>query len=330
MAQGLIEARHLTDIANAIRVKRGTVGSYSILDMPAAISVISGTLSGTIERSTDTTMGAVYDADMTNIADAIRAKLNTYTQYTPAQMADAILSITSGGGGVTIVPWATGTDAEVGDMIDAAQAGTIDLQQDGGWAVGDVRTIPVSAFSVGGVNQNAQNIDIVISSFDEYMGCGNVMQFDFKCALTAPYKMNNSSANDYENSTMKTLILPALANALPSWLASRLIEFSVLVTAGNASTTVNTVTGNKLALRSEIEIFGTNTYSIQGEGSQIGYYATSDNRMKKRGRTGSNDAWWQRSPYYNNYMSYCDTTSRGAQNFHGATSTSGTAPFGCL
>ena len=51
-----------------------------------------------------------------------------------------------GGGGVTIVPWSTGTDEEIAAMIAAAHAGKINLQTDGGWAVGDVRSITVGAF----------------------------------------------------------------------------------------------------------------------------------------------------------------------------------------
>ena len=45
--------------------------------------------------------------------------------------------------------WATGTDAEIAALLDAAAAGSVDLQRDAGWAVGDVRRIPLRALLSG-------------------------------------------------------------------------------------------------------------------------------------------------------------------------------------
>jgi hypothetical protein len=232
-----------------------------------------------------------------------------------------------------IAPWATGTDEEIATMIDSARAGTINLQTDGGWAVGDVRTIQVSAFTGGGnIVHAAQSIDIAISSFDDYMDCGAVMQFDFKDALARENRINSSYTNvgGYEASEMKTTTLPALVNALPEWLRSRLLEFSVLASAGNQSTAINTVTGNKLALRSEIEIFGTAAYSVVGEGSQIPYYTTVAKRIKKAGHNGSASQWWERSPYKSDENGFCFVNPSG-NAYHGSPSTiQGVAPFGCV
>lgn len=235
---------------------------------------------------------------------------------------------------VEIVPFASGTDAQIAAMIDAAQAGAIDLQQDGEWAVGDTRTISISAFTGGGnVSHAAQSIDIVITSFDEYMNCGNVLQFDFKDELATGNHMNNSNTNvgGYGQSEMKTTTLPALVEALPDWLKNRLIEFSVLASEGNQSSTIETVTGNKLALRSEIEIFGTTTYSKAGEGTAIPYYSqTQANRVKKRGHSGSANNWWERSPYGSGSSHFCCVSSNGNANWYTASNTFGVAPFGCL
>ena len=234
---------------------------------------------------------------------------------------------------LTIVPWSTGTDEEIAAMLDAAKAGTIDLQTDGGWAVGDVRTIQISAFTGGGnVAHAAQSIDIAISSFADYNACGCVMQFDFKDELATGNRMNATDTNSggYGASEMKTTTLPALVNALPTWLKDRLLEFSVLASAGSQSSIINTVTGNKLALRSEVEIFGTTTHSKAGEGSQIPYYTTSANRIKKRGHSGSASIWWERSPSGSNSANFCGVGSSGSANINGASSAYGVAPFGCI
>ena len=229
-----------------------------------------------------------------------------------------------------IVQWtdSTATDEEIGAMIDAAQAGTIDLY-DCGWRVGDVRTITISAFTGGNSTSHAQqDIDIVISQFGDYNSCGAVMQFDFKDELATAQRWDPST-NAYGTSEMKVTTLPALVNALPSWLKDRLIEFGVLV-ASNGNGSITTVTGNKLALRSEVEIFGSTTYSKSGEGSQIDYYKTSANRVKKRGHSGSASAWWERSPYSGNTNNACNVNSDGTANNNNVNNTNGLAPFGCI
>lgn len=332
MTKVLISEKYLHDIANAIRVKLDSQSTYTPAQMAAAIADITGSISGTITPSTDADKVLVTDSNLTAIANAIRAKLDVATLYTPAQMAEAILSITASTPMPTIVSWASGTDAEIGALIDAAHAGTVDLQQDAGWAVGDVRTISISAFTGGGnVAHAAQDIDIVITSFEEYMGCGNVMQFDFKNVLINAQKMNgsNSTSGGYGASMMKTVTLPALVNALPSWLNSRLIEFSALTSAGNGSSTIETVQGNKLALRSEIEATGGSTNSYTGEGILIQYYSSASNRKKKK-INGSYNKWWLRSPYNAGNQYYCALDGAGNGSPTQATSAIGLAPFGCL
>lgn len=163
--------------------------------------------------------------------------------------------------GVKIVPFEYGTDAEIGAIIDAAQAGTIDLQADAGWRVGDMRKISIGAFMAGGdVTEPNQDIDIVISSFEEYNGCGNVMQFDFYESLSAMVRMHSGAmtVNKYGDSEMCTVTLPALVEELPDWLKNRLITF-------NVETHEGTVEGNKLALRSAIEVLGTDLYTYNGK-----------------------------------------------------------------
>lgn len=331
MAKVLISEKYLYDIANAIRAKLDSQSSYTPAQMAAAIASIDGTISGSITPSTNTGKGVITDSNLTAIADAIRAKLDVETLYTPAQMAAAILSIEASTPTPTIVSWASGSDADVAAMIDAAQAGTIDLQQDGGWAVGDVRTITVGSYTDStGNTRAAQQIDIVIVSFDEYMSCGNVLQFDFKDSLVNICGMNATSTNvgGYGSSAMKTVTLPAVANAMPDWIKTRLIEFSVLASAGNGSSTIDTVTGNKLALRSEIEAYGSVVNSVPGEGTHVGYYRNSGDRKKKLGHTGSNYDWWLRSPY--STQRFCRITSYGIPNNDAAQYGYGVAPFGCL
>jgi len=233
--------------------------------------------------------------------------------------------------GVEIVSFEWGSDAQLAAMIDAAHAGTIDLQRDAHWRVGNMRKIRIEAFSANGVSHSAQNIDIVISSFDDYNGCGCVMQFDFLESLTPEQKMNNSSTNagGYGSSVVKNVTLPALVEALPVWLKDHLLTFDVLSSAGNVSSTIKTVSDNKLALRSEIEVLGAVRNSFAGEGSQCEFYKSSANRYKGKGYSGENERWWLRSPSKYAGQFICLIIDASPSNYD-ASYALWLAPFGCI
>ncbi len=236
-------------------------------------------------------------------------------------------------GGVEIVSFEWGSNAQIAAMIDAAHAGTIDLQRDAGWRVGNMRKIHIDAFTGGGNTAHAaQDIDIVITSFENYNNCGCVLQFDFAEALAEGQRINASDTNagGYGATEMKTVTLPALVEALPTWLKDRLLTFNVLASAGNASGVIETVTNNQLALRSEIEVFGASLSSYAGEGSQIEYYELSGTRAKGIGYSGSNDLWWERSPKSGSSSGFCSVNGLGARAYYPASCTYGCAPFGCI
>lgn len=235
--------------------------------------------------------------------------------------------------GVKVVSWQFGSDEDVAAMIDAAHLGTIDLRDH--WAIGDMRRISVGAFTAGdGTEHAAQTIDLTITSFEDYNGCGAVMQVDFSESLALNGRMNETSSNfgGYGGSEMCTTTLPALANAMPSWLKSKMLTFSVPTSEGNTSPTIVNVPGNKLALRSEREVINRVTYSHDGEGSYLSWYVINGKMRQKRvGRNGSNAAWWLRSPLKTNGTHFVFMRADGSDgNSAAANSLQYIAPFMCL
>lgn len=228
--------------------------------------------------------------------------------------------------------FSAGSDEVIGAMIDAAQDGDLDLKTL--WAVGDTRTISVAAFA-GVQNQHAaQSIDIVITSFEDYNNAGAVMQFDMKDGLAEYEYMNSSNTGTLTNTSMYKTVLPNYANALPSWLKTRLKPFSIKVSPDGSNATPITLTNQKLALRAEWEVFGAKSYAVAGQAEasgnkQVAYYATQSNRVKKKGHSGSAYWWWLRSPL--STTGFCDVSNDGSAYANSASAASVClAPFGCV
>lgn len=233
--------------------------------------------------------------------------------------------------GVTIVSFSDGTDEQVAAMIDAAQEGLIDLQIDGGWNIGDTRTINIAAFTGGGdIEHEAQPIDIVITSFDEYMECGNVLQFDFKQVLKEEQSIESetSSTLEFVSSEMYNITLPALANALPSWLSIRLKVFDAELVryAIQPPSYLSRIINNKLALRSMFEIYG----SGPKEGKLIPYYKIIENRIKLKNGATDPIGWWFRTQDTTDKRKFYGTTNGYNPYTMLARTKLGLAPFGCL
>ena len=77
-----------------------------------------------------------------------------------------------------------------------------------------------------------------------------------------------------------------------------------------------------------IEIFGSTTYSVSGEGTQYAYYKAGNSKVKNKG--GSATSWWGRSPNsgYSNY--FCIVSSGGSADYGSATSSRGVAFGFCV
>lgn len=239
--------------------------------------------------------------------------------------------------GVNLASFTYGSEDDIIAMIDAARLGVIDLQTDGGWKVGDVRTIHLNAWTGGnGVEHAAEDIDIVISEFGDYNSCGSLFQFDFAEVLTGDQRMNPTDTNNggYSVTEMYTTTLPALVDALPNWLKTRLKTFSVLTSEGNGSSTIESIPNNKLALRSATEVYPSgSSHAISGEGQLVSLYNSTVWTSSRRGpgRVNSHGGpLWLRSPYKTNAAGRFVLANHSSLNYAGASNPYGVCPFGCL
>ena len=243
---------------------------------------------------------------------------------------------------IKIVTWANGTDEEIVAMVEAADQGLINLSDY--WAVGDIRTVQLSAMSATGVGEShaAQQVDLVLMHAGGYDLNAAVASGRTKCSFVVGLKdslaeagyMNSSNTNSgsWNGSARRTWCNNVFRNAIPSTLRAIFKQFKT-VTAQTYNGSTNQTSVDYFALPAEREIFDARNYCNQTEYNalfQFDYYKTASNRVKKLGKTGTVGYWWERSPLYNYSTDFCVVNTRGDANSNIASYASGLAPFGCI
>lgn len=185
--------------------------------------------------------------------------------------------------------------------------------------------------SIGGTDYI---IDIIGKNHDTYTAGGIApITFQFRDCFETTYQMHNSDTNSvgYSNSDMHTIHLPEIKSLMPSEVQSAIKSVDKLSGTGGGSSSVIETVSCDLFLLSEIEVFGSNSYSIAGEGSQYAWYS-ADNTKVKVLVGGSKKNWWERSPQYSDTGSFCGVISSGSGFASGypASQLLGVAPAFCF
>ena len=255
-----------------------------------------------------------------------------------------------------IVTFADGTDAEIAKMIKAHYDNKINIADY--WAVGDTRSVSLSAMSATGVGEShrAQTVQFVIGDFDHddlttpinghTKAAVTLLQKD--CLMDAanasnPVNGENNTENGYMNSSdtnvggwkscaRRTWCNNVYLSALPSAWQSIVKTVNKKVSVGNNSSTIETVQ-DKIFLAAEIEIFGLNEYSFAGEGTQYQYYknATANRyKMPKWSSSYVSHTYWERSPLSGYTAGFCVMYSADYAGASDASSAYGVAPCLCI
>lgn len=191
------------------------------------------------------------------------------------------------------------------------------------WSVGDKKTINIDGtdyqFQIIGFNHDTKTAGGTAGITFQMVDCMNA---------TAQMNSSNTNNGGWTSCAMRTSVLNSIFSSLPADLQKAIKAVNKLTSAGNQSATINT-TSDKLFLLSEVEIFGSTTYSKSGEGSQYAYYKAGNSKVKKV--NGSASAWWERSPYGSDSTIFCVVGSTGgAVDISGASSSYGVAFGFCI
>lgn len=236
-----------------------------------------------------------------------------------------------------IPSWSNSSDAVIIAAVQDADNGLISLSDY--WAVGDERVVSLSAMSATDVGEShsAQDVILVLThiggkTLTTATTSGRTtcsFQVDMKHCLNEVGYMNSTNTNvgGWNSSNRRAWCNSVFKNAIPSSLSSIFKQHKNLTSAGNQSSTINT-TDDWFALRSEVEVCGTTSHSYSGEGSQITYYQTSTNRIKKVNNNAYN--YWLRSPSPSSNAWFGFVLSDASVGDIIASYTYGISVFGCI
>lgn len=190
------------------------------------------------------------------------------------------------------------------------------------WKVADHKPM-----TINGVDYQ---IDIIGKNHDTYTAGGTApLTFQMHDCYGTKYAMNSSNTNSggWTDCAMRSTHLPAILALMPTEVQNGIREVNKLTSVGSKSSTINT-TADKLFLLSEIEIFGSRSYSKAGEGSQYAYYSAGNSKVKNF--SGSSNNWWERSPVGVSSAYFCRVNSNGTADYLYASNSRGVAFAFCF
>ena len=204
-------------------------------------------------------------------------------------------------------------DNDWASIIAACHSGSVPST----WVVGNSKTMTINGASY--------QVDIIGKNHDTYTAGGKApLTFQLHDCYADTKVMNSSSTNSggWTSCAMRSTHLPAILALMPTEIQNGIREVNKLTSAGSQSATINT-TADKLFLLSEVEIFGSATYSEAGEGTQYDYYKAGNSKVKKR--NGSAAYWWERSPNAGYSTRFCYVDSNGSAGLSSASTARGVA-----
>ena len=181
-------------------------------------------------------------------------------------------------------------------------------------SIGDQVTLSLNgtnyAFDVIGFNHDTLTDT---AAYGEETATGKAgITFQMHDLFATEYKMNSTSTNSggWKSSAMRTSTMATMKGYMPiAWQAAIKPVNKASGTGGGSSSGTETVSDNCFLL-AEIEIFGSTTFSVSGEGAQYAYYKAGNSKVKNEG-----DYWWGRSPVSGDSKGFCNVHPSGFANY---------------
>lgn len=222
---------------------------------------------------------------------------------------------------VYVYPFTIGDNLNDTDWADIDICGRLGMAQQF-FKVGDSKTV-----NIGGTNYEVQIIGF--NHDDKVSGGKAAYSFQLVDCLNQTQQMNTSNTNTggWNGSAMRGR-MSTYKSQFPAALRNVIKTVKKKSGTGGGSSSGTQQTNDDLFLLSEIEIFGTTTYSVAGEGTQYEWYKAGNSRIKKV--NGSANPWWGRSPGSGGTDGFCGVNSSGSADYGGADSGGGVSFGFCV
>ena len=199
-------------------------------------------------------------------------------------------------------------------------------------SVGDQVTLALNGtnytFDVIGFNHDTLTTSTAYGATTKTGKAGITFQMHDLFATTYVMNSSNTNSGGWKSSAMRTSTMATMKGYLPAaWQTAIKPVNKVSGTGGGSSSGTETVSDSCFLL-AEIEIFGSTTYSVSGEGTQYAYYKAGNSKVKNKG--GSANIWWERSPRSGNSNIFCIVYSTGGANNRNADNGYGVAFGFCV
>lgn len=222
---------------------------------------------------------------------------------------------------VYVYPFTIGDNLNDTDWADIDICGRLGMAQQF-FKVGDSKTV-----NIGGTNYEVQIIGF--NHDDKVSGGKAAYSFQLVDCLNQTQQMNTSNTNTggWNGSAMRGR-MSTYKSQLPAALRNVIKTVKKKSGTGGGSSSGTQQTNDDLFLLSEIEIFGTTTYSVAGEGTQYEWYKAGNSRIKKV--NGSANSWWERSPGSGDTSRFCSVRSSGNADYGSASASFGVSFGFCV
>ena len=183
-------------------------------------------------------------------------------------------------------------------------------------SIGDQVTLSLNgtnyAFDIIGFNHDTLTDT---AAYGEETATGKAgITFQMHDLFETGYKMNSSNTNSggWKSSAMRTSTMKTIKGYMPAAWQTSIKPVNKESGLGGGSSSGTETVSDSCFLLAEIEVFGSNTYSVSGEGMQYAYYKAGNSKVKNIKSTGYNYHWWERSPYSGDGESFCVVYMNGS------------------
>lgn len=336
-------------MANIMRLGGGGVsgGNELIVTAPTGSIVTvakDGVVKTTTERNGVWTFKGLEAGDWT-VTATLGGKIAVETATVGEEISIIYKPVakTSPTSGVTYTNGLSGLDAATVNLFSEAISNNTSINKDTSTVYIDFDAVH-RKLSVGDqvsltLYDTAYNFDIIgfnhdtLTTATEYGAetatglAGMTLQMHDLFATTYAMNSSDASSGGWKDSLMRTSTMVTMKAYLPDDWEGIIKAVNKTSSIGSGATTGTETVSDECFLLAEIEIFGSTTSSVSGEGSQYAYYKAGNSKIKNM--SGSPFHWWERSPFRGSPAYFCAVIN-GNPNGSGASAKFGVSFAFCV